>query len=80
MVLTVRKSTDALPLQLLSADAAALDPINEATPWEGLPRTCLQPEHQGVSQNRGTILGVPMTRTVVFGVYIWVRLFWETTI
>ena len=28
---------------------------------------------------RGTILGVPIIRTIVFGVYIGVPSFWETT-
>ena len=33
-----------------------------------------------VSENyRGTFLGVPIIRTVIFGVYIGVPLFWETT-
>ena len=34
----------------------------------------------GVSQNWGTLLEVPITRFIVFGVYIGVILFWETTI
>ena len=29
---------------------------------------------------RGTILGVPIIRTIVFGCLYWVPLFWETTI
>ena len=36
--------------------------------------------YMGVSQIRGTLLGVPIIRTIVFGVYIGVPLFWETTI
>ena len=29
---------------------------------------------------RGTVLGVPILRTIVFGALYWVPLFWETTI
>ena len=34
----------------------------------------------GFPKIRGTLLGVPRIRTIVFGVYIGVPLFWETTI
>ena len=33
----------------------------------------------GVSKIRGTLLGVPISRIILFWVYIGVSLFWETT-
>ena len=43
-------------------------------------RSRMQYSKWGFPKIRGTILGVPIIRTIVFGGLYWVPLFWETTI
>ena len=38
------------------------------------------PEYGGFPEIRGTLLGVPIIRTIVFWGLYWVPFFWETTI